>query len=106
MNEDNYIFNHDEISKQIKTIKTMSYPSQTDNGYKLEMSQEKPYIEIHTGHYLDGRKEHLFVDNKNPIEEVIRINALFFQKPYKNQKASLRLLIWWSIKHYFKILFK
>jgi hypothetical protein len=90
----------------IKLNKTMSYPSQTDNGYKLEMSQEKPYIEIHTGHYLDGRKEHLFVDNKNPIEEVIRINALFFQKPYKNQKAALRLLIWWSIKHYFKILFK
>ena len=84
----------------------MSYPSQTDNGYKLEMSQEKPYIEIHTGHYLDGRKKHLFVDNKNPIEEVIRINALFFQKPYKNQKATLRLLMFWSIKHYFKILFK
>ena len=26
MNEDNYIFNHDEISKQIKRIKSMSKP--------------------------------------------------------------------------------
>jgi hypothetical protein len=100
------VFNHDEISKQIKRIKTMSYPSQTDNGYKLEMSKEKPYIEIHTGHYLDGRKEHLFVENGDSMEEVIKIHYKFFQKPYKNQKAALRLLIWWSIKHYFKILFK
>jgi len=100
------VFNHDEISKQIKIIKTMSYPSQTDNGYKLEMSKEKPYIEIHTGHYLDGRKEHLFVENGDSMEEVIKIHHKFFQKPYKNQKAALRLLIWWGIKHYFKILFK
>jgi hypothetical protein len=90
----------------IKLNKTMSYPSQTDNGYKLEMSKEKPYIEIHTGHYLDGRKEHLFVENGDSMEEVIKIHHKFFQKPYKNQKAALRLLIWWSIKHYFKILFK
>ena len=82
------------------------FPTQTDNGYKLEMSQEKPYIEIHTGHYLDGRKEHLFVENGDSMEEVIKIHYKFFQKPYKNQKATLRLLIWWSIKHYFKILFK
>jgi hypothetical protein len=84
----------------------MSYPSQTDNGYKLEMSKEKPYINIQTGHYLDGRKEHLFVVNNDGMQEVIKINALFFQKPYKNQKATLRLLMWWSIKHYLKILFK
>jgi hypothetical protein len=38
MKKENHVFNHDEISKQIKTIKTMSYPSQTDNGYKLEIS--------------------------------------------------------------------
>ena len=82
------------------------FPVQTDSGYKLEMSQEKPYIEIHTGHYLDGRKKHLFVENGNSMEEVIKIHYKFFQKPYKNQRAALRLLIWWSIKHYFKILFK
>jgi hypothetical protein len=39
-------------------------------------------------------------------EEVIKIHHVFFKKPYKNQRAVLRLLIWWSIKHYFKILFK
>jgi hypothetical protein len=43
---------------------------------------------------------------KTEIEEVIRINAIFFDKPYKKQRATLRLLMWWSIKHYFKILFK
>jgi hypothetical protein len=82
------------------------FPTETDNGFKLSINPEKPYINIQTGHYLDGRKEHLFVENNNCMQEVIRINALFFQKPYKNQKATLRLLIWWSIKHYFKILFK
>jgi len=74
--------------------------------FNVEVSKDKPYINIHTGHYLDGRKEHNFVENNNPMEEVVRINALFFKKPYKNQKAALRLLIWWSIKHYFKILLK
>jgi hypothetical protein len=74
--------------------------------FNVEVSKEKPYIEIHTGHYLDGRKEHLFVENGDSMEEVIKIHHKFFQKPYKNQKATLRLLMWWSIKHYFKILFK
>lgn len=41
-----------------------------------------------------------------PMEEVIRIHALFFKKPLKKQRAVLRLLIWWSIKYYFKTLFK
>ena len=40
------------------------------------------------------------------MDEVFRINAVFFEKSYKQQKSALRLLIWWSIKHYFKILFK
>lgn len=39
-------------------------------------------------------------------EEVIRVNAIFFKKPHHQQKEVLRLLIWWAIKHYFKILFK
>jgi hypothetical protein len=41
-----------------------------------------------------------------PMDEVVRINSLFFNKPYKNQRAVLRLMIWWSVKHYFKIIFK
>jgi hypothetical protein len=39
-------------------------------------------------------------------EEVIRINAIFFKKPYNKQRAVLRLVIWWSVKRYLKILFK
>lgn len=38
--------------------------------------------------------------------EVIRISHKFFDKPPHKQRAVLNLLIWWSIKHYFKILFK
>lgn len=39
-------------------------------------------------------------------EEVIRVHAVFFKKPYYKQREVLRLVIWWAIKHYFKILFK
>lgn len=39
-------------------------------------------------------------------EEVIKIHSIFFKKPYYKQRATLRLLIWWCIKHYFKILYK
>jgi hypothetical protein len=63
-------------------------------------------MDIQTGHYLDGRKEHIIVDNNDDMQEVIRINPLFFQKSYSKQKATLRLLIWWSIKHYLKVLLK
>ena len=42
----------------------------------------------------------------NSSDEVIRVNALFFQKPYNKQRAVLRLFIWWAVKHYFKIIFK
>jgi len=38
--------------------------------------------------------------------EVVRISHKFFDKPPYKQRAVLRLLIWWSVKHYFKILFK
>jgi hypothetical protein len=40
------------------------------------------------------------------IDEVVRINAIFFEKPYSKQRATLRLLIWWSVNHYLKIIFK
>lgn len=39
-------------------------------------------------------------------EEVIKVNAVFFKKPYHKQRAVLRLVIWWAVKRYFKILFK
>lgn len=40
------------------------------------------------------------------MDEVIRVHAVFFNKSYKKQRVALRLLIWWAIKHYFKIIFK
>lgn len=39
-------------------------------------------------------------------EEVIRINGVFFKKSHKQQRKVLNLVIWWAVKHYFKILFK
>ena len=39
-------------------------------------------------------------------EEVIKVNTVFFKKPYYKQRAVLRLVIWWAVKRYFKILFK
>ena len=39
-------------------------------------------------------------------DEVIRIHSIFFEKSYPNQRKVIRLLMWWCIKHYFKILFK
>jgi hypothetical protein len=39
-------------------------------------------------------------------KELVRVHALFFKQTHHKQRATLRLLIWWSIKYYFKILFK
>ena len=39
-------------------------------------------------------------------EEVIKVNTVFFKKPYYKQRAVLRLVIWWAVKRYFKIIFK
>jgi hypothetical protein len=44
--------------------------------------------------------------NTERPQEVVRIYPSFFKKSYRKQRATLRLLIWWSIKRYFKILFK
>lgn len=49
-------------------------------------------------------KEKIVVDKS--MDEVIRIHRIFFEKPPKKQKAVLKLLISWAIKHYFKIMFK
>ena len=39
-------------------------------------------------------------------DEVIRIFPVFFKKSCRKQRQTLSLLIWWAVKHYFKILFK
>jgi hypothetical protein len=38
--------------------------------------------------------------------EVARIHHTFFFEPKRKQRAVLRLLIWWSIKHYIKTIIK
>lgn len=43
---------------------------------------------------------------KQQLDEVFRIKSVFFEKSYRKQREVVRLIIWWSIKHYFKILFK
>jgi hypothetical protein len=43
---------------------------------------------------------------KTETDEVVKINAIFFKKSYSKQRATLRLLIWWSVNHYLKIIFK
>jgi hypothetical protein len=68
----------------------------------------KRSIELRTGHYLDGRKEHIIVDDGPSVvlDELIRVHWLFFKKPYSKQRAVIRLFIWWGIRHYFKTLFQ
>jgi hypothetical protein len=38
--------------------------------------------------------------------EVVTISHKLFDKPSYLQRDVLKLLIWWSIKRYFKLLFK
>ncbi len=49
-------------------------------------------------------RESSVTDDEN--KEVVRIHARFFNVSYKEQRDVIRLLIWWSIRHYIKILFK
>ena len=45
-------------------------------------------------------------DKRENPQEVVRIYPSFFKKSYRKQRATLRLLVWWSIKYYVKTLFK
>lgn len=65
------------------------------------MKQQSWYKITNQGEFL--RKETI---SDEPIEEVVTIHSVFFRKPYNKQRIVVRLLIWWCIKHYFKILFK
>jgi hypothetical protein len=48
--------------------------------------------------------ESSFADDEH--KEVVRVHARFFNASYKEQKDVLKLLMWWSIRYYIKILFK
>jgi hypothetical protein len=53
--------------------------------------------DVHIGENLN--------ENDYPTEVVTIYHTLFF-KSNRKQRVVLRMLIWWSIKHYFKTLFK
>jgi len=55
---------------------------------------------------IEGRCQYNIIDNDDVMDEVVRIHTTLFDKSYKKQRKVMRMLIWWSIKHYFKILFK
>lgn len=55
---------------------------------------------------MERRYEFNIIDNDERMDEVVRIHRNLFDKSYKKQRKVMRMLIWWSIKHYFKILFK
>lgn len=46
------------------------------------------------------------IEVPNKDREVIVIRSSFFDLPNKKQREVLRLVIWWSLKHYMKVLFK
>ena len=46
------------------------------------------------------------IEVSNGDTEVIVVRSSFFQLPFKKQREVLRLLIWWSINEYIKIIFK
>jgi hypothetical protein len=50
------------------------------------------------------KTESIEVSNKD--KEVIVIRSSFFDLPNKKQREVLRLVIWWSLKHYIKTIFK
>lgn len=54
----------------------------------------------------NGEMESKKVLHEDHLEEVVTIHSVFFKKPYDKQRLALRMVIWWSIKHYIKILFK
>lgn len=53
--------------------------------------------DVHIGENLN--------QNDYPTEVVTIHHTLFF-KSKRKQRVVLRMLIWWSIKHYFKTLFQ
>jgi hypothetical protein len=45
-------------------------------------------------------------ERANDVEEIIRVNSVFFDKSPEKQRKLLLLFIWWAIKSYFKTIFK
>lgn len=45
-------------------------------------------------------------EREDDIDEVIRVNSVFFNKSPEKKRKVLRLFMWWAIKSYFKTIFK
>jgi hypothetical protein len=67
------------------------------NNYQITVDTEAK-SKLLTGQYMS--------EIKNDIDEVIRVNSVFFDKSPEKQRKVLRLFIWWAIKSYFKTIFK
>ena len=65
-------------------------------------------MKLQTWHKFTHQGEFLTKEtiSENSTEEVITIHSVFFKKQYSKQRKVLRILLWWSIKRYFKIIFK
>ena len=81
--------------------------------YAMRNIKLKPMeLETHAGFSSSGDlfEEKRITDSQNPgfepPVEVFRVHRVFFDQPYYKQRRAIRLLLWWSIKHYFKTLFK
>lgn len=45
-------------------------------------------------------------DSNNKTLVTATVHSDFYQQPPRNQRKAARILMWWSIKHYFETIFK
>lgn len=84
------------VSEIIKAASFFEYP------YWKRVKQEIEELKSFTEKF-NYNDEHI-VDTH--VDEVIRIHAIFFDISPAKQRKTLRILLFWAIKHYLKILFK
>jgi hypothetical protein len=53
------------------------------------------------GHYI-GKEIDIDANKWAIAQEIVAIKADFFELPAKEKRSMLRMIIWWSIKQYFK----
>ncbi len=69
-------------------------------------------LETHAGFSSSGHlfEEKKITDDQNPgfepPVEILRVHRAFFDQPYYKQRQVIRLMLWWAIRRYLKILFK
>jgi uncharacterized membrane protein YukC len=53
------------------------------------------------GHYI-GKEIDIDANKWAIAQEIVAIKAEFFELSAKEKRSMLRMIIWWSIKQYFK----